>query len=112
MKPNLFEVYVDGEMLNQDAATSDQQKFLEQTFLNLTINHLRRLLFWDLLHLFPSCNLPLHLVVKSLKILLDIQVFSTMNNNLKDRMKQLNDDIRFTEKDLDLVKHRIETQES
>ena len=43
--------------------------------------------------------------------LLDIQVFSTMNSNLKDRMKQVNDDIRFKDKDLELVKHRIESQE-
>ena len=35
MKPNLFEVYVDDVMLNQDAANSDQQKFLEQNILKL-----------------------------------------------------------------------------
>lgn len=112
MKPNLFEVYVDDVMLNQDAANSDQQKFLEQNILKLNYKSFTQIVVLGSSTFVPFMQLPLASRREIIEDLLDIQVFSTMNNNLKDRMKQLNDDIRFTEKDLDLVNHRIETQES
>lgn len=112
MKPNLFEIYVDDVMLNQDAANSDQQKFLEQNILKLNYKSFTQIVVLGSSTFVPFMQLPLASRREIIEDLLDIQVFSTMNNNLKDRMKQLNDDIRFTEKDLDLVNHRIETQES
>ena len=111
MKPNLFEVYVNNEMLNQDAATSDQQKFLEQTILKLNYKSFTQIVVLGSSTFVPFMQLPLASRRDIIEDLLDIQVFSTMNTNLKDRMKRLNDDIRFTDKDLDLVKHRIESQE-
>jgi DNA repair exonuclease SbcCD ATPase subunit len=111
MKPNLFEVYVDGEMLNQDAAAADQQKFLEQTILKLNYKSFTQIVVLGSSTFVPFMQLPLASRRDIIEDLLDIQVFSTMNTNLKDRMKQLNDAIRFTDKDLDLVKHRIESHE-
>lgn len=111
MKPNLFEIYLDGEMLDQDAATSDQQKFLEQTILKLNFKSFTQIVVLGSSTFVPFMQLPLASRREIIEDLLDIQVFSTMNTNLKDRMKQLNDDIRFVEKDVDLVKHRIEIQE-
>ena len=111
MKPNKFEVYLDGEMLDQDAANSDQQKFLEQTILKLNYKSFTQIVVLGSSTFVPFMQLPLASRRDIIEDLLDIQVFSTMNSNLKERIKQVNDDIRFTEKDLDLVKHRIETQE-
>lgn len=111
MKPNLFEVYIDGEMMNQDAATGDQQKFLEQNILKLNFKSFTQIVVLGSSTFVPFMQLPLASRREIIEDLLDIQVFSTMNTNLKDRMKQLNDDIRFVEKDADLVKHRIEIQE-
>lgn len=111
MKPNLFEVYVDGEMLNQDAAAGDQQKFLEQTILKLNYKSFTQIVVLGSSTFIPFMQLPIASRREIIEDLLDIQVFSTMNINLKDRMKRLNDDIRNTENDLGLVKHRIETQE-
>lgn len=111
MKPNKFEVYVDGEMLNQDAAAADTQKFLEQTILKLNYKSFTQIVVLGSSTFVPFMQLPLSSRRDIIEDLLDIQVFSTMNTNLKERIKQVNDDIRFTEKDLDLVKHRIETQE-
>jgi len=111
MKPNKFEVYVDGEMLNQDAAVADQQKFLEQTILKLNYKSFTQIVVLGSSTFVPFMQLPLASRRDIIEDLLDIQVFSTMNANLKDRMKQVNDDIRFKDKDLELVKHRIESQE-
>jgi DNA repair exonuclease SbcCD ATPase subunit len=111
MKPNIFEIYVDGQMFNQDAATGDQQKFLEQNILKLNFKSFTQIVVLGSSTFVPFMQLPLASRREIIEDLLDIQVFSTMNTNLKDRMKQLNDDIRFSEKDIDLVKHRIEVQE-
>lgn len=111
MKPNKFEVYVDGEMMNQDAAAADQQKSLEQTILKLNYKSFTQIVVLGSSTFVPFMQLPLASRRDIIEDLLDIQVFSTMNSNLKDRMKQVNDDIRFKDKDLELVKHRIESQE-
>lgn len=111
MKPNIFEVYIDDEMMNQDAATGDQQKFLEQNILKLNFKSFTQIVVLGSSTFVPFMQLPLASRREIIEDLLDIQVFSTMNTNLKDRMKQLNDDIRFKEKDIELVKHRIEIQE-
>ena len=93
MKPNLFEVYVDDVMLNQDAANSDQQKFLEQNILKLNYKSFTQIVVLGSSTFVPFMQLPLASRREIIEDLLDIQVFSTMNNNLKDRMKQLNDDV-------------------
>jgi DNA repair exonuclease SbcCD ATPase subunit len=110
MKPNIFEIYVDGKMLNQDAATGDQQKFLEQTILKLNYKSFTQIVVLGSSTFVPFMQLPLASRREIIEDLLDIQVFSVMNTNLKDRMKRLNDDIRFTENTIDLVNHKIEVQ--
>ena len=110
MKPNVFEVYVNGQMLNQDAATVDQQKFLEQTILKLNYKSFTQIVVLGSSTFIPFMQLPLASRREIIEDLLDIQVFSVMNTNLKERMKRLADDIRLTENNIDLAKHKIETQ--
>ena len=112
MKPNVFEVYVNGRMLNQDAATVDQQKFLEQTILKLNYKSFTQIVVLGSSTFIPFMQLPLASRREIIEDLLDIQVFSIMNTNLKERMKRLADDIRLTENNIDLAKHKIETQEN
>lgn len=110
MKPNVFEVYVNGKMLDQDAATIDQQKFLEQTILKLNYKSFTQIVVLGSSTFIPFMQLPLASRREIIEDLLDIQVFSIMNTNLKERMKRLADDIRLTENNIDLAKHKIETQ--
>lgn len=112
MKPNLFEIYVDGQMLNQDAATGDQQKFLEQTILKLNYKSFTQIVVLGSSTFVPFMQLPLASRREIIEDLLDIQVFSVMNSNLKERMKRLADDIRFTENKIDLVSHKIDVQKN
>lgn len=112
MKPNVFEVYTNGQMLNQDAATGDQQKFLEQSILKLNYKSFTQIVVLGSSTFVPFMQLPLASRREIIEDLLDIQVFSVMNTNLKDRMKRLADDIRFTENNIDLIKHKIEVQEN
>lgn len=112
MKPNVFEVYTNGQMLNQDAAAGDQQKFLEQTILKLNFKSFTQIVVLGSSTFVPFMQLPLASRREIIEDLLDIQVFSVMNTNLKDRMKRLADDIRFMESNIDLLSHKIEVQEN
>lgn len=112
IKPNIFEVYVNDKMLNQDAATGDQQQFLEQTILKLNYKSFTQIVVLGSSTFVPFMQLPLASRREIIEDLLDIQVFSIMNTNLKERMKRLADDIRFTENNIDLVNHKIEVQTS
>jgi len=112
MKPNVFEVYVNGKMLDQDAATVDQQKFLEQTILKLNYKSFTQIVVLGSSTFVPFMQLPLASRREIIEDLLDIQVFSIMNTNLKERMKQLMDDIRLTDSNIDLAKHKIGTQKN
>lgn len=112
MKPNIFEVYTNGQMLNQDAASGDQQKFLEQTILKLNYKSFTQIVVLGSSTFVPFMQLPLASRREIIEDLLDIQVFSIMNSNLKDRMKRLADDIRFMENNIDLVSHKIEVQKN
>jgi len=97
-------------MLNQDAATGDQQKFLEQTILKLNYKSFTQIVVLGSSTFVPFMQLPLASRREIIEDLLDIQVFSLMNTNLKDRMKRLADDIRFTENNIDLTNHKIVLQ--
>ena len=112
MKPNIFEVYVNGKMLDQDAAIVDQQKFLEQNILKLNYKSFTQIVVLGSSTFIPFMQLPLASRREIIEDLLDIQVFSIMNTNLKERTKRLVDDMRVTENNIDLVKHKIETQEN
>ena len=83
MKPNKFEVYVDGEMMNQDAAAADQQKTLEQTILKLNYKSFTQIVVLGSSTFVPFMQLPLASRRDIIEDLLDIQVFSTMNSNLR-----------------------------
>ena len=56
IKPNVFEIERDGNILNQDAAALDQQKWLEQNVLKMNYKSSLRLLFWEAAPLFHLCN--------------------------------------------------------
>lgn len=112
LKPNVFEIYVDNKMLNQDAATVDQQKFLEQTILKLNYKSFTQIVVLGSSTFVPFMQLSISSRREIIEDLLDIKVFSVMNINLKDRMKQLTDDIRLMENNIELVSHKIDVQEN
>ena len=56
IKPNIFELYRNNKLVDQDAAANDTQKYLEDQFSNSTSNHLRKSSSWVHPLLSPSCN--------------------------------------------------------
>ena len=59
IKPNIFEIYINGKMYNQDANARDYQKYLEQQILKLNYRSFTQVVILGSSTFVPSCNLSL-----------------------------------------------------
>ena len=111
-KPNVFEIYLNGEKTKEEASTLEQQKYLEQSILGLNYKS-----FTQVVVLGSSCFVPFMQLTppnrrEVIEDLLDIRIFSTMNGLLKERVKGIKDTIREVEYQFELAKNKVETQQS
>ena len=111
-KPNLFEIYLNGEKTKEEASTLEQQKYLEQSILRLNYKS-----FTQVVVLGSSCFVPFMQLTppnrrEVIEDLLDIRIFSTMNGILKERCKGIRETIREVEYQFELAKNKVESQQS
>ena len=83
IKKNIFEIYVDGKRLNQDAKIADQQEYLENTILKLNYKSFTQIVVLGSASFTPFMQLKLTDRRAIIEDLLDIQIFSVMNGLLK-----------------------------
>ena len=110
-KPNVFEIYLNGEMLNQEASVQEQQKHLEQSILRLNYKS-----FTQVVILGSSCFVPFMQLTppnrrEVIEDLLDIRIFSTMNTLLKDKVKGVKETLRECDHQYELVKQKVQMQQ-
>lgn len=105
MKPNIFEIYIDGELLNQDAASKDYQEHLEKVILKLNYKSFTQIVILGSASFTPFMQLSAADRRAIIEDLLDIQIFSTMNNVLKEKISNNKDELQ-------IVKNTIEKKES
>ena len=117
-KPNVFEIYRNGTLLDQDAATKDYQKYLETNILKLNFKSFTQVVILGSSTFVPFMQLGASVRREVIEDLLDIQIFSRMNNILKDRMKDAREILKdcehklaMSEKDVSLQKKTIEQME-
>ena len=110
IKPNKFEIYQNGTLLDQDASTADQQKNFEQTILKMNYKSFTQIVVLGSSTFVPFMRLPLAARREIIEDILDIQIFSTMNVNLKEKIKVINDELKDHEYKLSLVKEKIDMQ--
>ena len=112
IKPNVFEIWVDGKLQDQDAAAADQQKKLEENILKLNYKSFTQTVILGSATFVPFMQLTSSNRREIVEDLLDIKIFSTMNNILKDRMRKTNELIREYSIKKDMVEEKIEMQEN
>jgi len=112
IKPNIFEIWVDGKLQDQDAAAADQQKKLEESILKLNYKSFTQTVILGSATFVPFMQLTSSNRREIVEDLLDIKIFSTMNNILKDRMRRTNELIREYSIKKDMVEEKIEMQEN
>jgi len=110
IKPNKFEIYCNGELLNQDASSKDYQEHLERFILKMNFKSFTQIVILGSASFTPFMQLSAadrRLIIEDL---LDIQIFSTMNSLVKERMSA-NKDLTISNKhELELVKQNYDLQ--
>ena len=94
IKPNVFEIYINGKMYNQDANARDYQKYLEQQILKLNYRSFTQVVILGSSTFVPFMQLKARHRREVVEEILDIQIFSLMNMILKQRLKTIEADYR------------------
>ena len=110
MKPSKFEIYCNGQAWNQDSSQLEQQKNFEANVLKMNYKSFTQIVVLGSSTFVPFMKLPGGQRREIIEDILDIQVFSTMNVLLKDKMRGNNEELRDVDYQLDLLKDRIELQ--
>ena len=111
IKPNIFEIYVDGKMYNQDANSRDYQKHLEQQILKLNFRSFTQVVILGSSTFIPFMQLRARYRREVVEEILDIQIFSLMNMLLKQQLKTLSQDIREMDYSKELNEEKINMQQ-
>jgi len=94
IKPNIFEIWIDGTLQNQAAATVDQQKQLEDTVLKLNYKSFTQIVILGSASFVPFMQLSTSHRREVVEDLLDIKIFSLMNSILKEKIRNSNEKIK------------------
>jgi len=86
IKPNTFEIYVDGEMMNQEATVRDYQEQLEKFILRMNYKSFTQIVVLGSASFTPFMQLSSRDRRAIIEDLLDIQIFSTMNKLVKEEL--------------------------
>jgi DNA repair exonuclease SbcCD ATPase subunit len=110
IKPNVFEIYCNDVLLNQDAAAKDYQEILEKNILKLNYKSFTQVVILGSASFVPFMQLSAADRRTIIEDLLDIQIFSTMNGVLKDKMYNLKDNISKGRNAVELIEEKIAMQ--
>ena len=118
LKPAVFEVYQNGAMLNQSAEMRDYQEILEKQILKINHKSFCQVVVLGSATFMPFMQLPGGQRREIIEDLLDLQIFTTMNSLLKDKIADNNDSViqanaeqKFITEKIELVKkHMLEVQ--
>ena len=110
VKPNVFEVYCDGQMLDQDAAVRDTQKYLEESILKMNFKSFTQIVILGSASFTPFMQLPTASRREIIEDILDIEIFTTMNQVLREKIAVLRDEIRDVESEVEVAKSKATVQ--
>ena len=103
IKPNLFEIHRNGICMDQFASANDQQKWLEQNVIKMNYKSFTQIVILGSSNFVPFMQLTATHRREVIEDLLDIKIFSSMNNLIKDKIRGVKEEIRT----LDLKKESL-----
>ena len=110
IKPNVFEIYQNGDLLNQDAAIRDYQEYLEKFILKMNYKSFTQIVILGSASFVPFMQLSTSDRRNIIEDLLDIQIFSTMNSLVKDKLSTNKDATGTKKYDIDLTKQKYDLE--
>ena len=108
IKPNKFEIWCNGDMLNQDAAQRDYQKHLEQQILKLNFRSFTQVVILGNASFVPFMQLRARHRRQVVEEILDIEIFSKMNLLFREKQKNQDELIKQTDFNYQLVDNKID----
>jgi len=94
IKPNLFEIHRNGVCLDQFANVNDQQKWLEQNVVKMNYKSFTQIVILGSSSFVPFMQLSATNRREVIEDLLDIKIFSSMNNLIKDKIRGVKEEVR------------------
>ena len=110
IKPNVFEIWKGGTMINQSSHAKEYQKILEQNILKLNHKSFHQIVVLGSSSFIPFMQLSNNHRREVIEDLLDINVFSKMNNILKEQQSGLREEIKDATHTIEVNKTKIESQ--
>ena len=107
IRPNVFEIYINKKLYNQDANQRDYQKYLEQQILKLNYRSFTQVVILGSSTFVPFMQLKARHRRDVVEDILDIQIFSLMNMLLKQRLKGISENQRDVNYNHDLTDEKI-----
>ena len=110
IKPNTFEIFCDGILVNQDAKAKDYQEHLEKFILKLNYKSFTQVVILGSASFVPFMQLSPSDRRNIIEDLLDIQIFSSMNGVVKDKLSEIKDEASKVKYAISLTEEKITLQ--
>ena len=111
IKPALFEIWVNGDLLNQDAASRDYQKYLEESILKLNFKSFTQIVILGAASFTPFMQLPAAARREVIEDILDIKIFTSMNQVLREKVTDLKQKLSDVETKITIARSKAEMQQ-
>ena len=111
LKPKKFEIYKNGDLLDQDAKAKDYQKILEEQILKMTYKSFCQVVILGSSNYVPFMQLSAsdrRLVVENL---LDIDVFSVMNTLVRARLQMTKEYVKDIDTKIEIIKNKVDEKQ-
>src|SRR6056300_653098 len=110
VKPNLFEIYCNGQLIDQNASNIDYQKYLERNIMKLNYRSFIQVVILGSSLYEPFMKMKSRYRKEAVEEILDIKVFSHMDWMLRDQQGQLSKEILDVRHKCDLIETKYETE--
>ena len=112
IKPNIFKISKNGKDLDQSSHAGDQQKWLEQNVLKMNYKSFTQIVILGSSTFVPFMQLNGSSRREVVEDLLDIKIFSAMNNLIKEKIRMVREEVKTFELKKESLKDKAEMQEN
>lgn len=107
IKPNVFEIFCDGKLIDQNASVREYQEYLEKNVLKLNHKSFTQIVVIGSANFIPFMQMKVWERRDVIEDLLDIEIFTKMNNLLKEKINKNKDDVIDAKYQIDMLEQRI-----
>ena len=112
IKPNVFEIWRNDSLMDQFASAMDQQKWLEQNVVKMNYKSFTQIVILGSSTFVPFMQLSVNNRREVIEDLLDIKIFSVMNNLLRDKLRQQKEDVNILTLKKESLVDKVQMQEN